>query len=422
MKKVLIISELSQASPRIPGISRYLLDSGWQPVILSGNTSEEIDTRVKIIRVPYSNSIASFKKMLGLDLNREFQEQIGIPIFFRKKKKSLIDSFINFVKEIILYPDEARKWTPFAIKEGVRIIENEKINAIISVSPPVSTHIIAKNLKQKFKTPWVADLQDLWTQNHYYQYSRVRKFFEQKLEVNTLKEANVLITVSSPLVEQLKELHKRDSVFVITNGFDPERVNIPSVELTNKFTITYTGSLYSGKQNPSKLFIALKGLIANKKINPNDIEVRFYGPKKEWLTKEIEDYQLSAIVKQYGLIPREASLQKQRESQILLLLNWEDKRIKGVYTGKVFEYLGAQRPILVIGGYRGDVVEKLIQETNAGFFCPKIENIKTALKEFYFEYKRNGSIAFHGNWEEIRKYSHGEMAKKFADVLNQITL
>jgi hypothetical protein len=34
---------------------------------------------------------------------------------------------------------------------------------------------------------------------------------------------------------------------------------------------------------------------------------------------------------------------------VLLLLLWNDPRERGVYTGKLFEYLGARRPILGIG-------------------------------------------------------------------------
>jgi len=37
----------------------------------------------------------------------------------------------------------------------------------ISSSPPVSTHLIASQLSKEQPIPWIADLRDLWTQNHY---------------------------------------------------------------------------------------------------------------------------------------------------------------------------------------------------------------------------------------------------------------
>ena len=121
------------------------------------------------------------------------------------------------------------------------------------------------------------------------------------------------------------------------------------------------------------------------------------------------------------MVPREVSLKKQWESQILLKLNWEDSRFKGDYSGKIFEYLAAQRPILATGGFGNNVTEKLLNETKAGIYAPTVEDIRKALKEFYLEHKQNGKVSYRGRWKEIKRYSYREMAKKFTDVLNKIT-
>jgi hypothetical protein len=47
----------------------------------------------------------------------------------------------------------------------------------------------------------------------------------------------------------------------------------------------------------------------------------------------------------------------------------------GVYTGKIFEYLAAQRPILAIGGSKG-VVKELLDDTNAGVYVTSIKGVK----------------------------------------------
>jgi hypothetical protein len=160
-------------------------------------------------------------------------------------------------------------------------------------------------------------------------------------------------------------------------------------------------------------------LISNGTVTPNDIEVRFYGHEEFWLQKEIERYKLSDIVKQYGIIPREISLKKQWESQILLLFKWEDPKVKGGYSGKVFEYLAAKRPILAIGGTK-DVVTDLLNETNVGIDAPCVKDIKNAIEKFYTGYKQIGKVSYYGEWKEIQKYSQREMARKFAYLLNQL--
>jgi hypothetical protein len=433
IKKVLIIANLFHASPRIPGVAIYLPEFGWEATILTIPLSEEAKNylglsqkffkRVKIIETPYRGDIFWFWrkifKFLGFDITKSILNQVKQKIGITSKG-SFVDSIFNFYRTIFAYPDEEKEWKKPALKVASKFLEKEKIDAIISSSSPVTAHIIAKELKKKYEIPWVADFRDLWTQNHNYPYSRWRKIFERRLEIKTLRSADALVTVSEPWVERLKELHQKEKVYTITNGFDPNKINNPPINLTNKFTITYTGQIYLGKQDPLKVLIALKDLITEKIIDPNKVEVRVYGPEENWLKKEIKKYGLSSIMKQYGVIPREISLKRQWESQLLLLLNWENLQEKGVYPLKIFEYLAAQRPILATGGFGSDVVKKLLNETKAGVYCSKVEDIKNSLRKFYLEYKHNGKVRFNGDIEKINKYSHREMAKKFADILNRL--
>jgi glycosyltransferase involved in cell wall biosynthesis len=297
------------------------------------------------------------------------------------------------------------------------LLQNEHVDALISCSSPVISHIIAKELKKKYAIPWVADFRDLWTQNHHYPYSPIRKTFEKKLETKTLATADALVTVSEPLAKELATLHKKE-VHTITNGFDSDKMSDGKADLTSKFTITYTGQIYP-KQDPAKLLLALKDSIANGVIDPNHVEVRFYGPESLELENKANEWGLSNVVRQYGVMPREFCFEKQKESQLLLLFNWEDPQQRGVYSGKIFEYLAARRPILATGG-ADSVVTDLLKETNAGVDAHTVEDIKNALEKAYGEYKLRGKVSYHGNIEKINKYSYREMARKFAAIMNSL--
>ena len=420
MKKVLIIAYYWRG--RIPGLAKYLPEFGWQPVILTAPSplDEQPAPELRLIETPYHDILGFWKRLFRLnpdeDITNQVKRRLGV-----NPKKSFVDSLITLGGEVIGYPDLQRGWKPFAVKAGDELLQQEDINAIISSFSPVTSHLIAKELKIKYKIPWIADLRDLWSQNHNYHYGRLRKFLDRRLELKTLSVADALVTVSPLWAEELRALHKREVVYTITNGFDPDKMNKGQIDLTSKFTITYTGVIYTGKQEPSKLFAALKDLISDGTINPKDVEVRFYGPEIVWLSSEIEEYGLSAIVKYYGMQPQEIAFEKQRESQLLLLLNWNDPRVSGWYPQKVFEYLGARRPILAIGGFGNDVVDRLLDETKAGMYCKTVEDIKNNLRELYSEYKRKGKISYHGDIAKINKYSHREMARKFAEVLDRIT-
>jgi len=427
MKKVLIVAHLLSASPRIPGLAKYLPEFGWQPIVITAPLGERPDLHfgppddftksVRVIETSYYDILDLLRRLFRLDssepIDKEVRKRLGTT-----SRKSPVDFFVKLGGAIICYPDAERGWKNFAIRTGSELLQKEDVDAMISSSPPVTSHLIAKELKNQYKIPWVADLRDLWSQNHNYSYGPVRNLVDRRLELKTLSATDALVTVSQPLVEELRVLHKGKATYAITNGFDPAEANIPADSLTTKFTITYMGNIYSGKQDPSKLFVALRELISDGTIDPNDVEVRFYGYKIEWLTREIGEYGLAGIVKQYGMVPRQVSFQKQRESQLLLLLNWEDRLERGLYSLKIFEYLAARRPILATGGSGDDVVKELFIETKAGLYGARVESIKNILSDLYSEYKLKGKISYNGDEVKINRYSYREMAKKFAEILD----
>ena len=117
------------------------------------------------------------------------------------------------------------------------------------------------------------------------------------------------------------------------------------------------------------------------------------------------------------IIPRKEIPEKQRQSQLLLLLDWNDPGYGGC-PGKLYEYLAARRPIISTGGCNG-AVKNILEETNAGFYCQTETEIKTVLLQSYREFKEEaGSVSYQGKEEAIMRYSHRVMAKKFAEILN----
>ncbi len=374
--------------------------------------------KFRIVETPYVNrgALGLVQRLLGLnpddDARARIKRHLGVA-----SKKSLIDFFITRGGEMLNYPDSEKGWRPVAIKEGHKLLGNEDVDAIISSSSPVTSHVIAKELMTSHKIPWIADLRDLWTQNHNYSYSQLRKMIDRRLELKTLSAADALVTVSRPWADSLAALHKGKPTYCITNGFDPETVNLPPARLTSKFTMTYTGNIYAVEHAPIKLFEALRDLISENVMNQGDIEVRFYGNVADWLKQEIKEYGLSGIVSLFGPVPREIALQKQRESTVLFLAKWQNPRELGAYSGKIFEYLAAMRPVLAIGGSH-DVVTELLSETGAGVDVPTAGDVKNALLKLHEAYKQNKVVDYGGVALKIDEYSHRQMARRFSELLD----
>jgi glycosyltransferase involved in cell wall biosynthesis len=190
------------------------------------------------------------------------------------------------------------------------------------------------------------------------------------------------------------------------------------VPLLEKFTISYTGTIYETKQQPDKFFEVLRSLIDSKQIK--DIDVRFYGKNMQHLQEKIDRFRLQNYVKQYGLVPRSDILVKQAESHALLLLNWEDESEKSVCPSKFFEYMASHRPVLATGGTHGDEIENIIQKTNCGFYSCTQKEIELGLMSLYNNYAK-GNNKYQGVISEIDKYSFRNMAKQFADIFNKVS-
>ncbi len=408
------------ASLRFRGLAKYLDEFGWTPHFLTTSLPDKPDERFCVIQTHYpGNAGALLKQKFHFNPRKGLQEQIKIPAAILENKLPITTKMVDFIRGFIAYPDEQKKWLPYAVETGHQALLTESFSAIISSAGPVTAHLIAAGLKKMHGLPWIADFRDLWTQNHYYPYVLARRLIEKKLERKTIAYADALVTVSQPLADKLGELHSGKKIFTITNGFDPDEIQ--ETPLTKQFTITYAGLVYAGKQNPEPLFAAVKKLIDQQVIHSKNIVIRFFGPPLHWLDEEIKRYRLETVARQYGSVPREIVLSKQRESQILLLLNWNDPNEKGVYTGKIFEYLAARRPIFALGGAADDVVSHLLNETGAGIHVVSEQSILKTLKSWYLEYWSFGCVRYRGKQNAINQYSHREMARKYAQLLDDIT-
>lgn len=405
-------------------LAKYISDFGWEPIVLTIPLPGNPGLGYRVIEVPYYDILNSLLRRFVIKTDNELSYENVMKSVNQKLGVIPEGSLKNFVflrlRDLVTYPSPARDWESPAIRAGMNLLQREDIKAIISTSPPVVSHLVANKLKSRCKIPWVADFPHLWSQNNGYPYGSLRKMFDKRLEVKTISQADVLMTINEPMVETLGIIHKKQPIHAVVHGFDPETLNHAPDNLTEKFTITYTGSFAPSLREPTKLFVAIQRLLSQGIIERDSIEVRFYGPKESWIDRDIEMYGLSGVVKQYGKVPLQIAHKRQRESQLLLVPKWQDPRDNSIISMKIFEYLAARRPILAIGGHR-DVVDDLLEETHAGVCAMSDTDIEYVLKELYWEYREKGKLAFSGDTVKIDKYSQREMARTFAAVLNHLT-
>lgn len=424
MKKVLLLAqkfnnlELS-GSIRLQGLAKNLRYFNWKPIIIALESKNATAGEFWVIETPDNNVIEKFKgKSVNIFLHSLVKKTTT---FFENRRIYICTNLLKNLQEVFLYPDSEKGWKSICFKTAENVIRNENIDVIISSSPPEISHIIASKLKQKFGITWIADLRDPWSDKHYQNFSFLRNYLDKRLEKKILSRADYVVTVSNPLVNRLINSLNKSNILAIYNGFDIDQFNL-NMPVTKKFSLTYTGFIYKNKQNPALFLKSIRYLVDNNQIDRNVLSINFYGINEEWLKDEIKKNNLVDLVYLHDLVKRYESIEKQKESQLLLFFTWDDISQEGIVTAKLFDYLAARRPILSMGYTDGGVVKELLDQTQAGVHVSNEEELKDYLMKAYQEYKEAGAVQYRGIDAEVIKYSHREMARKFAEVLDEVTV
>lgn len=431
MKKVLIITYYwppmgGGGVQRWLKTTKYLRDFGWEPVIFTTENGEasvtdetmlaEISQNIETLRVPIWEPFSLYKKLLGKNKNEKIAPGFGQ----ESKGNSSLQKLSVWVRGNVFIPDARMFWIKPSTKFLINYLKVNKIDAIISTGPPHSTHLIAYNITKKYKIPWVADFRDPWTNIDFYHKLMLTNWADKKhrkLEQKVLKNATELVTVSWSWAKDFEKLVDR-KINVITNGFDPEDFkDIANPELDTKFTITHAGSLNEDR-NPIILWKVLSDLIKDVEGFKNDLEIKFIGQVDVSAQQEIKQYNLENNYTRTHHLPHHLVIKELIKSQLLLLPLNDVPNIDGVVPGKLYEYLGAKRPIICIGKTNGDSA-KIILESKAGIVVDfnDYDGLKININQYYELYKKQN---LHINSEGFEKYSRKKLAGNFASLLNTI--
>jgi glycosyltransferase involved in cell wall biosynthesis len=308
------------------------------------------------------------------------------PCFLSDVKSRLME----FYRSMVSVPDARIGWYPYALREGRKMLKDWTPDVIYASAPPHTSLLVASRLAREFNIPWFCEYRDLWGDHPYYDGSWLRRLIEKPLENHVLASCRGLVTVTGTWAEHLKKVHGLPVAFVM-NGFDPDDYAEPGSLKTldaDHLTILYAGGIYPGKRDPSTLFKAMKAL--GKAAE--GIRVHFYMPPENIAAvKEMAIEQgVGTQVVLHDLVKRDAVIDLQQRSDILLLLRWDSPEENGVLAGKLFEYIGSGRPILSLGSTSGEAAD-FIREYGLGFVSKDAGEVADQLRK-WLEMKAGGGV------------------------------
>ena len=318
----------------------------------------------------------------------------------------------------LLVPDENVSWNLTAVPTAIRIARREGIDVVVTTSPPSSVHLVGAAVKQALGIPWVADLRDsIVAHPHRRAESRLvraKETGEHAVARLVARSADAVVCVSDAIADEMRDRSPAGTVETIANVSHFDDFAGLEHHRSTRFRITHTGTFF-GKRDPRPFLTAL----ARSEL---DVVARFAGDFRAADREYAESLGLGDRVELLGEVSRRRSLELQRDSEALLLLIPDSGgRGQGVLTGKIFEYLAAERPILAAVPPDG-AAAKLVRDTGAGVVVPSddVDTLREALLDLHQRWKAGSLDGTPLSDEWRRRLSRGERVEELADVLRSV--
>jgi glycosyltransferase involved in cell wall biosynthesis len=319
----------------------------------------------------------------------------------------------------LLLPDENVTWNATAIPKAISIARSEGIDVVLTTSPPGSVHLIGAAVQKATGAKWVADLRDSIALHAHRSSEGIGARAKQKARAGVAhlvaRNADAIVCAAESIAVEIRGLDPRGPVVTIANGCDFDDFAGIEYARADRFRLTHAGSFF-GKRDPRPFLRALaeSGL--------QDVTVRFVGDFRPGDREFMESLGLADRVELIDYVPRRESLRLQRDSDALLLLIPEaGGRGRGVLSGKVFEYLAAERPVLAVVPEDGAAAE-LIRNTGAGVVAgpedvPAIRDALVALHAQWRDGKLDGT-PLSPQWRD--KLSRAARVEELAELLESL--
>ncbi len=370
---------------------------------------------------PVAYRVLEPELLQGLDTSRIYRAGSHDPqrLMYLLGVRRVRDVIVDQGKKVSdrFFPDHKVGWVKPAVRMGRVLFSNNRYGVVTSTSPPISNHLVAKQLSVEFDTPWVADFRDFWSLH-----KAEETYQDQRQSVRALdlketirRQASVVTAVNSAIGEYIQ------ADTVIYNSYDRDLARLwKTPENSYEYVIGLLGTL----NDICPVQPLLKVLAAVRKDEPD-----LFSKVKLLQVGRVDIQWLQAQLDKYGVTDRcdIRRFQKRTDSISILsqaslfYLGLPSSKQTGVTPGRIYTLLASGRPILAAVP-PGSEVEKLIGQSGNGFcFCG---NDVCGAADFLCRQIR----LFESNGLDItplpdyaKEFSSERMAEKFAHLFDRLS-
>lgn len=356
---------------------KYLPQHGIRPIVLTVDPAQasypaldpsleaEVPAGVAVVRTPSFEPLRLLAALGG-------KGAVPHAGFATGGREGALKRAMRWVRGNWMIPDARRGWVRHAVKAAIALIEREGIGTVLISSPPHSSQLIGLRLKERFPhLRWIADLRDPWT-DIYFARELMKGRRAQRLdgayEAAVLEQADAVVVVGPSMRSAFVQRYGHGveaRLHVIPNGYDADdlkgiaRHPLPG----DRLRITYVGTM-AGSYAPQAFFTAVAEAL---KRSPLPIELRFIGQVGQAVREAAARAGVLDRCVWNEPVKHAKALEEMAAAHVLLLVIPEGPGDERILTGKLFEYLAVERPVLGLGPVEGDAA-RIIAECQAGAF------------------------------------------------------
>lgn len=344
---------------------KYLPEFGWDVTVLTAaNPSVPLRDEALCKEIPPSTTMLRAKTLEpGYGAKHAFSganQEAARSNPLRQHAVKLLRSGVN----LVFQPDLQLLWVPDAIRTGLRQITETPYDAVMVTAPPFSSFLAGAYLAKKAKAPLVLDYRDEWSIcNQYWenrQQGRLSQSLQLNLEKGLLKQAALVLATTPSSTSSLRELTSEAGssarVECIYNGFDPDDFQLPPEHAhradygngSNLYRLAYAGTLWN-LNRVEPLVEGIRALCEQQPQLATRLELVVAGRKTA--TEEAQLKRLEGLPCKLVSLPfleHEEAIRLMKTSDGLVLLNSDLPHADRIVSGKAFEYIGAEKTILII--------------------------------------------------------------------------